>query len=196
MERIRASARALVIAGVLAILSAPADAQKLTPTAERAPVNRADSESFDDFLDAHPNIARVLKRNPALVVNEDFLNNHPELDEFLKNHPGAGEELREHPAIFIHREERFAAAGEHVSRYELDTFDHLLDMHREAAAELRSNPALVDDHSFLLHHTDLREFFEDHPHVRENLKRNPWAFVNWTLPEPQQHEQPVVYRPK
>src|SRR5579871_4812897 len=131
MERIRGSERALEVAGVLAVLSAPADAQKLTAAAERAPVNRADSERFDDFLDAHPNIARVLRRNPALVVNEDFLNNHPELDEFLKNHPGVSEELREYPAIFIHREERFAAVGAHVSRYELDTFDHLLDMHRE-----------------------------------------------------------------
>lgn len=192
---IRASAQAMVLAGALAVLSASGNAQKLSPTAERLP-RRAELESFDDFLDAHGNVARVLRRNPTVAENEDFLNNHPELDEFLKNHAGVEQELREHPAWFVQREKRFSAAGEHVSRYELDTFDHLLDLHPEAAAELRNNPGLADDRDFLGHHADLREFFEDHPHVRENLKRRPWAFVNVDTIEPHEHEQPVVYRAK
>lgn len=192
----RALARAMVLAGAIALLSAPAVSQKLTPATDHPSISRAEMESFDDFLDAHGNIARVLRRNPAVVDNEDFLNNHPELDEFIKNHPGIERELREHPALFVQRENRFAAAGEHVSRYELDTFDHLLDMHREAAAELRNDPALADDHSFLLQHADFREFFEDHPHLRENLKRQPWAFLNPDVLAPHEHEQPVVFRPK
>ena len=192
---IRLAAQAAVLAGALAILSTLGNAQRLAPAAERLP-SRAELESFDDFLDAHGNVARVLRRNPAVADNEDFLNNHPELDEFLKNHPGVEQELREHPARFVQREKRFSAAGEHVSRYELDTFDHLLDLHREAAAELRNNPGLVDDQDFLIHHADLREFFEDHPHVRENLKSRPWAFVNADAIAPHEHEQPVVYRPK
>ena len=188
----------LIAATLVAMLSSTAaGGQSVAPVIRAASANRAEIESFDDFLDAHANVARVLRRNPAAVHNEEFLNNHPELDEFLKNHPGIETELRQHPATFVQREKRFGEAGEHVSRYELDMFDHLLDMHKEAAAELRGNPALVDDENFLRHHADLREFFEDHPHVRENLKRRPWAFVNTdTASSPHEHEQPVVFRPK
>ena len=192
---IRAAAQAMVLLGALVVLSASGSAQRLSAAAERLP-RRAELESFDDFLDAHANIARVLRRNPAVAESEDFLNNYPELDEFLKNHFGVEQELREHPARFVQREKRFSAAGEHVSRYELDTFDHLLDLHPEAAAELRSNPGLANDRDFLIHHADLREFFEDHPHLRENLKQRPWAFMNLDTVEPHEHEQPVVYRPK
>lgn len=192
---IRAAAQAIILFGAVALLSASGSAQKLSAAAERLP-SRAELESFDDFLDAHGNVARVLRHNPAVAENEDFLNNHPELDEFLKNHPGVEQSLREHPSRFVQREKRFSAAGEHVSRYELDTFDHLLDLHPETAAELRNNPGLADDRDFLGHHADLREFFEDHPHVRDNLKQRPWAFLNIDRLEPHEHEQPVVYRPK
>jgi len=192
---VRAAAQMMVLFGALAVLSASGSAQKLSAAAERLS-SRAELESFDDFLDAHGNVARVLRRNPAIAQNEDFLSNHPELDEFLKNHPGVEQELHEAPSRFVQREKRFSAAGEHVSRYELDTFDHLLDRHPEAAAELRNNPGLADDRDFLGQHADLREFFEDHPHVRENLKQRPWAFLNVDSLEPHEHEQPVVYRPK
>jgi phage-related protein len=191
----RAAAEVMVLLGTLAMLAASGSAQKLSAAAERLP-SRAELESFDDFLDAHGNVARVLRRNPAIAENEDFLNNHPELDEFLKNHPGVEQELREAPARFVQREKRFSAAGEHVSRYELDTFDHLLDQHPEAAAELRNNPGLADDRDFLGQHADLREFFEDHPQLRENLKQRPWAFLTVDGLEPHEHEEPVVYRPK
>ena len=34
---------------------------------------------FDQFLDAHPEIARDVRRDPALINNKDFVEDHPQL---------------------------------------------------------------------------------------------------------------------
>lgn len=187
---------AVALALTTTILTSGSAAQSVSPAAQWTRDYRAELESFDDFLDAHRAIAHNLRRNPSLIANEEFAINHPELDEFLKNHPAVVVALREHPEEFMRREKRFAEAGDHVSRYELNTFDHLLEQHRELAAELRQNPALADDHGFLARHADLREFFEDHPHLHDNFRQHPSAFLDsgWEL-DRRNREQPVVYHP-
>jgi len=156
--------------------------------------DRAELESFDEFLDAHPTVAHDLRRNPSLVANEEFRLNHPLLDEFLKNHPLVQMEIHSHPQAFLARERRFAQVGEHISRYELNTFDHLLSVHQQTTEELRNSPGLVDDPKFLARHADLQEFFEDHPHVRDNLKQHPLVFLE-SPSDRDNREQPVSYRP-
>lgn len=187
-----------VLAAAIVMAPSGSRAQKLTPAAQRLSVSgRAELESFDDFLDAHARIARNLRRNPWLVANEEFMISHPDLDEFLKNHPTVSLEIREHPQAFVGREKRFEEAGEHVSRYELDSFDHLLEQRPRVAAELKANPGLVDDTAFLSRHGDLQEFFEDHPHLRENLKQRPWAFLDGASTwQERDHQEPVAYHPK
>lgn len=69
-----------------------------------------DLKDFDKFLDDHPGIVPDLKRDPALLTDQDYLAGHPELKQFLTNHPGFSEavasELRDRhcdktaPAIF------------------------------------------------------------------------------------------------
>ncbi len=186
----------VALAVATAIPPAACTAQNLSPAAQRMRDYRAGLESFDDFLDAHRTIAHNLRRNPSLIANEEFAINHPDLDEFLKNHPGVVVAVREHPDEFVRREKRFVEAGDHVSRYELNTFDHLLEQHRDLTAELRQNPAIADDPGFLARHADLREFFEDHPHLRDNFRQHPSAFLDsgWELDRPTR-EQPVVYHP-
>jgi hypothetical protein len=182
----------IVLALVTAVVPPASIGQKLTSTTF-AESNRAEMESFDEFLDAHPTVAHDLRRNPSLVGNEDFRLNHPALDEFLKNHPLVEAEIHSHPQAFLARERRFGQVGPHISRYELNTFDHLLALHQQTADELRNNPRLVDDVKFLARHADLQEFFEDHPRVRENLKQHPVVFL-----EPSgfdNREQPVSYHP-
>ena len=34
---------------------------------------------FDNFLDTHPEVAEQLRREPSLVNNEEFVENHPAL---------------------------------------------------------------------------------------------------------------------
>jgi len=48
-----------------------------------------------------------LRKNPGLIKDPKYVNDHPELREFLENHPGVREELKEHPKYFMHREKQF-----------------------------------------------------------------------------------------
>jgi len=186
---------AAALALVTALLPPPSRGQKVTSEAQTfSEGNRAEIESFDEFLDAHPSVAHDLRRNPSLVGNEEFRINHPSLDEFLKNHPVVEMEIHSHPQAFLARERRFSQVGQHISRYELNTFDHLLAVHQQTAEELRNSLGLIDDPKFLVRHADLQEFFEDHPHVRENLKQHPLVFLE--LPnDADRREQPVSYHP-
>lgn len=70
-------------------------------------VSRAEAASFDRYLDAHPDVARQLRKNPSLVDDKQFVQQHPELGEYLQNHPRVREDIRQHPRAFVHRERQF-----------------------------------------------------------------------------------------
>ena len=186
---------AIVLALVTAFLPPASRGQRVTSATQTVSENnRAELESFDEFLDARPSVAHDLRRNPSLVGNEEFRINHPSLDEFLKNHRQVEIEIRTRPQAFLARERRFAQVGQHISRYELNTFDHLFALHQQTAEELKNSPGLIDDPKFLARHADLQEFFEDHPHVRDNLKQHPLVFLQPPNPA-DNREQPVSYHP-
>jgi S1-C subfamily serine protease len=48
----------------------------------------ADLRDFDKFLDDHPAIVPDLKRDPTLLVDPDYLADHPDLKRFMTAHPG------------------------------------------------------------------------------------------------------------
>ena len=75
-------------------------------------INRQELENFDRFLDAHPQIKSDLTRNPSLVNEGRYLQDHAELREFLASHNGVREELREYPGAFM-RQENVAERGEY-----------------------------------------------------------------------------------
>jgi hypothetical protein len=64
-----------------------------------------------------------------------------------------------------------------TTRQELARFDQFLDSHREIAAQLRKNPSLVDDQEFVKNHPALQTYLQDHPGVREEIKKNPKSFM-------------------
>ena len=59
----------------------------------------------DSFLDQHPQIAKRLAKDPALIDNQQFVDSHPELRSYLHNHPNARHEFKSHPYKFMKREE-------------------------------------------------------------------------------------------
>jgi hypothetical protein len=73
-------------------------------------INRQELQNFDRFLDSHPQIKSDLTRNPSLVNDSRYVQDHPELREFLASHNGVREELREYPGAFM-RQERAAEGG-------------------------------------------------------------------------------------
>ena len=70
---------------------------------------------FDRFLDRHPELAEQLRKDPTLLNNEQFVENHPALQQFVRDNPGIGTEINENPKAFMHQEER-------LDRHD-DTFD-------------------------------------------------------------------------
>src|SRR5215471_9864130 len=59
---------------------------------------------FDRFLDRHPELAEQLRKDPSLVGNQEFVENHPALQQFLRDNPGVGTEINENPRAFMHEE--------------------------------------------------------------------------------------------
>ena len=57
--------------------------------------------SFGQFLGGHESVAQQISKNPSLVNNEEYMQNHPELKAYLQAHPDVQEKLRENPQAFI-----------------------------------------------------------------------------------------------
>jgi len=100
-------------------------------------ITRRELRNFDRFLDSHPDIEADLRKNPSLVDNQQYLNEHPALRDFLTEHPGVREELKETPRYFMRRERRFERRGGDITRGELRNFDRFLDAHPEIAEDLK-----------------------------------------------------------
>jgi hypothetical protein len=62
---------------------------------------RTPSASFGEFLGGHSNIAEQLSKDPTLVKNQEYMENHPELQEYLNAHPDVRQELMENPQSFV-----------------------------------------------------------------------------------------------
>jgi len=44
-------------------------------------------QRLDKFLNDHPNVKEKLERDPNLIYNKEFRDQHPELQQFMQNHP-------------------------------------------------------------------------------------------------------------
>ena len=53
----------------------------------RSKVTRSDVIALDEFLTAHADIAKELRKKPGQIVNADFLIAHPALAKFFETHP-------------------------------------------------------------------------------------------------------------
>ena len=138
---------------------------------------RQELASFDSFLDKHPEMAEQLRRNPSLVGDREYVNNHPELQAYLQDHPQVREELTENPRSFMRQENRFDRKDDDATRRELANFDVFLDKHPEIAEQLRKNPTLADNKEFLQNHPALQQFLQEHPGVQEQLAEDPRIFM-------------------
>ncbi len=85
-------------------------------------ITRGELDKFDGFLDSHPEVRKDLMKDPSLVDNKEYLENHPGLRDFIKDHPGVREELKENPKGFMRRERQFEhhERGEHPGRRDRD----------------------------------------------------------------------------
>jgi|HubBroStandDraft_2_1064218.scaffolds.fasta_scaffold24226_4 phage-related protein len=152
-------------------------------TQDRDDVTRRQLAGFDEFLDAHPETSEQLRKDPSLVNNREFVENHPALQQYLQQHPEVREEISQNPNGFMHQEQRFdrredRTGDRDVTRGELANMDRFMDSHPEISEQLRKDPSLVNNKEFVENHPALQQFLAQHPGVREEYKENPNAFMN------------------
>jgi hypothetical protein len=61
----------------------------------------------DRFLDSHPEVAQQLNRDPALVDNRKYADNHPSVHEYLQSHPTAQRDWKSHPFAYTAAERHY-----------------------------------------------------------------------------------------
>jgi hypothetical protein len=61
----------------------------------------------NNYFDSHPDIAHKLAKDPSLIDNQQFVDNHPGMREYLHDHPNVKHEFKAHPNRFMKHERRF-----------------------------------------------------------------------------------------
>jgi len=150
-------------------------------------ITRRDVAEMDQFLDAHPEIAQQLRKDPSLIDNRKWVSDHPALQDYLKDHPQVRETFRANPNLFMKDEQRYerqegdrdyGRRGDNdTTRRELASMDRFLDAHPEVAEQLRKDPSLIDNRQWVANHPALQEYLQNHPGVKEEFKENPNAFM-------------------
>jgi phage-related protein/uncharacterized protein YlxP (DUF503 family) len=73
-------------------------------------VTHGELSSFNEFMEDHNKIAGEVSKNPSLATNEEYLENHPELQQYLASHPKVQEELKENPQSFVKSAQQFGTS--------------------------------------------------------------------------------------
>jgi hypothetical protein len=93
---------------VLTLFSAIAFMCALAMPAAAQNVTQYQLNNFNAFLNHHPKIASQLHKNPSLVDNAAYLNQHPQLHSFLEDHDGLRRAIQTHPGQFMYSKGRYA----------------------------------------------------------------------------------------
>jgi hypothetical protein len=67
-------------------------------------------------------------------------------------------------------------ANTDVTRQQVQSFDDFMAGHPGVKDDLAKNPSLVDSADYLKDHDALKQYFTDHPEIREGIKSHPHAF--------------------
>lgn len=129
----------------------------------------ADWAAFNEFLDAHPDVAEALRANPDLIYDQNFLGQHGELKGFCDAHPHLRQDMDA---------DRPQYRNWFRYRREVRTMNQYFSTHLNILKQLEGDPKLVDDSNFLRDHSGLQDFLSSHPGVRQALDQNPALFMH------------------
>ena len=96
-------------------LAIPLMAQE-PPVTTRYGEHHPNVETFDSYLDAHPDVRHQLNENPHLIDNPKYIANHPDLHAYMQQNPHAAEAFRRHPYRFEHREHVYSRTEKRYDR--------------------------------------------------------------------------------
>src|SRR5262245_54850700 len=137
--------------------------QSVAAQTEPQKVNKTAITNFDAFLDAHPSIEQDLEKNPKLMNDPNYLASHQDLKNFLTSQPAIGAQATRNPRELMDRLEKFEKSGRDIPKADLKAFDDFLDKHPDMEKELRKNPSLLNDATYLGNHSELKSFLAAHP---------------------------------
>lgn len=154
-------------------------------------MSRRQLADFDRFLDSHPELAEQIRRDPTLVNNEEFVENHGDLQQYLQQHPEVREQLRQNPNAVMRQEQRYDRREDRMQDRDRDmnrdqdrTQDRDRDMSRDQDRMQdrdrdRSMNRDQDRNRDITRGelSNLDNFMDSHPEIAEQLKKNP-ALVN------------------
>jgi hypothetical protein len=120
-----------------------------TMQAPNSDVTQAQLASVNQFLESHPELAEQVHKDPTLLNNQEYVEDHPALQQYLQEHPEIREEVKENPNAFMRQEQRFDRREDHPGEWSrLEATNEFFESHpenRRAAAErsiARKQPAL------------------------------------------------------
>jgi hypothetical protein len=133
---------------------------------------------MDRFLDNHPEVAEQLRKDPSLIDNRQWVENHPALQQYLQSHPQVREEFKENPNAFMQAEMRYDRREDQRNDGEMASFGQFLSGHSTIAEQLSKDPSLANNKEFLANHPELSEYLKAHPGVTQQLGTNPQAVMS------------------
>lgn len=143
--------------------------------------NRKDMDQFNKFLDGHREISEQVHKNPSLVNDRAFVQNHPPLQAYLQNNPGIRQEMKDDPNQFKQEESRFDQPGNgrdrDASHEHMADFGGFLGGHATISKDVSKDPSVVKNHEYVQQHPELSAYLSAHPDVRDDLMANPASFV-------------------
>jgi hypothetical protein len=150
--------------------------------------DRRDIASFDRFLDDHREIGEQVRKDPSLLDNPRFIHDHPALQTYLQDNAGVRDQIRQDPNAFMHQEDAFNRdmnvrdrdanwQDRGDDRRDVASFDRFLDDHREIGEQVRKDPSLLDNRSFVQNHPALQTYLQDNPAVRDQIRQDPNGFM-------------------
>jgi hypothetical protein len=144
--------------------------------------DRRDVANFDRFLDDHREIAQQVRKDPSLLDNQKFVQDHPALETYLQDNPGVRDQIRQDPNAFMRQEDAFNRDSNMRDRDPMH--DHMADFggflhsHSDIQNDLSRNPSAVKDHEYVQNHPELFAYLNAHPDVQAELMANPDNFVH------------------
>jgi hypothetical protein len=78
---------------------------------DRGATSHRQVASFGEFLGGHSEISQRLSEDPSLVKNQEYMENHPELQQYLSSHPDVNKELMANPQSFVKSAQQFSTTS-------------------------------------------------------------------------------------
>jgi hypothetical protein len=141
--------------------------------------DRPELASFDRFLDSHREVSEQLRRDPSLVNNKQFVQNHPALQTYLQQNPSVHQAITQDPNAFMRQENQYDRREDMNRGHSMEAanFREFLGNHSNISKDLVQNPSKANDVNYQKTHPEFQSYLSAHPAVQTALNQNPENFM-------------------